>query len=476
MISKPHRLHPAAIIFYLYKEVKSLALPIVIALVAIFRGSLLNMVLGIGVTLILIVGYCLLKYFTFSYQLLDHEILVKSGVFVKKVNHVPYDRIQNITSNQWFFLKPFSLEELEIETAGHSEGPEVSLSAVSVELKNELNNYRQQVDTETESKNVSRETFSGESYSITWKELLKFSLTSPAFLSGLLVILAAYGKIQNVVNKQVYKFAAAEMQHLGILIVIAGFIFVLLLFYIISVLSLIAKYYHFNLVKNSNQFQMKYGFFKTKKTTISMNRVQAVVVKQTLLRRLLNIASVKLVIISNSKKEDTEKDIIVMPVIEKANLESFLGKFFPNIPISKLEVKKVSSKTYYYDLRNAIIISVLVDVVLGIMAYKITWLLAVIILISGLIFVGPAYLKARRSGLAIMDKHFLYLQNNQFFSKNTYFIPRESIQLIERRQSVWLAKNSFAHLRLNCRSGNGERIIAVKYLPEEVIDEVVDWY
>ncbi|KRK64825.1 membrane protein [Companilactobacillus tucceti DSM 20183] len=162
MISKPRRLHPAAILFYLYKEIKSLALPIVIALVAIFRGSLLKMVLGIGVTLILIVGYCLLKYFTFSYQLLDHEILVKSGVFVKKVNHVPYDRIQNITSNQWFFLKPFGLEELEIETAGHSEGPEVSLSAVSVELKNELNNYRQQVDTEIKSKNVSRETFSGE--------------------------------------------------------------------------------------------------------------------------------------------------------------------------------------------------------------------------------------------------------------------------------------------------------------------------
>ncbi|MFC6322548.1 PH domain-containing protein [Companilactobacillus baiquanensis] len=476
MISKPRRLHPAAIIFYLYKEFKSIIVSLAILFLAIFRNSLMKIVIAISVTAVIVIIYCLLKYFTFSYQLLEHEILVKSGVFVKKVNHVPYDRIQNITTNQWFFLKPFGLEELEIETAGHSEGPEVSLAAVSVKLKNELNMYRKHVNTEDISKNVSRETFLGESYSITWKELLKFSLTSPAFLSGLLVVLAIYGKIQNGISKQVYKLAADEMQHLGIFLMILGLVIVLLIFYVISVFVLIAKYYHFNLVKDNDQFQMKYGLFKTKRTTISMNRVQAVVIKQTLLRRFLKIASVKLVIISNSKKEDTEKDIIIMPVIEMAELDKFLQQFFPHIPVEKVKTYSASKKTYYYDLRNAIIIGAIADIIFAIFTFKIVWLWIAFIVLTIVFVVIPAYLKAKRTTISVLDDNFLYLKNNKLFTKNIYYIPKSSIQLVERRQSIWLKRKLFAHLKISCRSGVGERIIIVKYLPVKLIDEVVRWY
>jgi len=476
MMSKAHRLHPAAIMFYLYKELRSIILPAFFMLIALLNSSVMIMILVITLLILVVITKCLLRYFTFSYQLLDHEILVKSGIFVKKVNHVPYDRIQNITSNQWFFLKPFGLEELEIETAGHSEGPEVSLAAVSVKLKDELNKYRSEVDTADKSKNVSRETFSGESYSITWRELLKFSLTSPAFLSGLLAILAIYGKVQNGISKKFYALAANEMQHLGIILIVVGLFLVMLIFYIVSVLILIAKYYHFNLVKVNNKLQMQYGLFKTKKTSIATSRVQAVVVKQALLRRFLKIATVKLVIISNSKKEDTEKDIIIMPVIETAQLEEFLNRFFPDIAVDKLKIKDPLPKTYYYDLRNALIFAVIGDVIFGILFYAIVWLVLSFVLLSLIFCMVPAYLRARRSNLSIIDKNYLYLTNNHLFTKNSYFIPKSSIQLVERRQSIWLEKNLFAHLRINCRSGVGERVIMGKYLSADWVDEVVRWY
>ncbi|MFD1418592.1 PH domain-containing protein [Companilactobacillus keshanensis] len=476
MISKAHRLHPAAILFYLYKELKSIILPLFFMLIALLNGSVIIMLLTIIGLIMIVITHCLLKYFTFNYQLLDHEILVRSGIFVKKVNHVPYDRIQNITSNQWFFLKPFGLEELEIETAGHSEGPEVSLAAVSVKLKDELNRYRSEVDTEDKPKNVSRETFSGESYSITWRELLKFSLTSPAFLSGLLAVLAVYGKIQNGISKKFYELAANKMQHLGIILTIVGLFLVMLIFYIVSVVVLIAKYYHFNLVKYDNKLQMKYGLFKTKKTSISTGRVQAIVIKQTLLRRLLKIATVKLVIISNSKKEDTEKDIIIMPVIESAQIDKFLNRFFPDISTYKVKIKEPSPKTYYYDLRNTLIFTVILNIIFGMLFYKIFWLVIIFALVSLVFFMASAYLKARRSNLSIIDNKYLYLTNNHLFTKNTYFVPKSSIQIVERRQSIWLEKNFFAHLRISCRSGVGERVIMVKYLSVDWIDEVVGWY
>ncbi|WP_125589180.1 PH domain-containing protein [Companilactobacillus jidongensis] len=374
MISDPKRLHPVAMLFFLYKDIKNWIVPAIVYVFAFYNQSKIWSLLGLLTIIILIVTGDVIKYFTFSYQFFDNEILIKNGVFVKKVNHIPYDRIQNVTANQWFFLKPFKLEELEIETAGHSEGPEVSLVAVPVELKDELNRYQQKFNSEEVTKNVSQETFFDktsleqasiskvtESYSITWHELLKFSLTSPAFLSGLLVVLAFYGKIQHSISKQLYEEAANEFVHLGWLLVVGGLLIVLLLFYLVSVFVLIAKYYHFHLDKTDNQFEMQYGFFKTKKTSLSKNRIQAVVVKQTLLRRMLHIASVKLVIISNSKKEETEKDIIVMPVIETVKLNDFLRKFFPHIPVDELRVEPAAAKTYYYDLRNALVFSLITD-------------------------------------------------------------------------------------------------------------------
>jgi Predicted membrane protein len=112
-------------------------------LLPFFQQAKLWTIVGLITLFLVVLIGDVIAYFMFGYQLFENEILVKQGLFVKKVNHIPYDRIQNVTANQWFFLKPFKLEELEIETAGHSEGPEVSLVAVSVELKNELNHYRQ---------------------------------------------------------------------------------------------------------------------------------------------------------------------------------------------------------------------------------------------------------------------------------------------------------------------------------------------
>ncbi|WP_125762995.1 PH domain-containing protein [Companilactobacillus hulinensis] len=489
MTSKPRRLHPAAILFFFNKDIKNLFIPVAIFAFAVFQQAKTWTIIGLIAFFILVVAGDVVRYMTFSYQFFDKEILVHKGIFIKKVNHIPYDRIQNVTTNQWFFLKPFKLEELEIETAGHSEGPEVSLVAVPVELKDELNSYRHRFSSEV-TQNVSRETFSEGSktkqsleatnvlsYSITWRELIKFALTSPAFLSGLLVVLAIYGKVQNGISNQMYKVAANEFAQFGWVLLVVVMIVIVLLFYVLSVFALIAKYYHFHLTKENGQFEMRYGFFKTKRTNISESRIQAVVVKQTLLRSFLHISSVKLVIISNSNKEETEKDIIVMPVIETAKLNDFFKKFFPHIPVEELKQSQSVSGTFYYDLRNAAIFSLVIDLVVGMLFYRISWLLVLLLIaVSAVILLMPAYLNARRARLSIMNGQYLFLQNNQVTSKNSYFVPKNSIQLVERRQSIWLSKKKFAHIRLSCRSGIAERILQVKYLPEQQVDGVVEWY
>ncbi|WP_372830847.1 PH domain-containing protein, partial [Staphylococcus haemolyticus] len=63
-------------------------------------------------------------------------LTINSGILVKKHTHIPYPKIQTIQHTQWFFLVPFHLEKLQIETAGHdSTSPEAVLPLVNERIR-----------------------------------------------------------------------------------------------------------------------------------------------------------------------------------------------------------------------------------------------------------------------------------------------------------------------------------------------------
>lgn len=472
MTSKAVHLHPIALIFFFYSAFKDAIFPIALSILGIINTKAKNWIMLIIIAIALIILLItFLRYLMFTYQITTNEIIVISGIFEKKVNHVPYDRIQNITTNQWFFLKPFNLTELEIETAGHSDKAEVQLQAVPTTLKEELDRLRKPtklVDPE-EIHNDSANT-----YAISWGELLKFSFTTSAFLSGLLVVLAIYGKLQHVISQQIYQTATNEFSHLGLLIAIVVVVIVLLLFYLASVLVLISQYYHFQVTETDNNFEMTRGFFQTKKTSLSRKRIQAVIIKQTLLRKWLQIATIQLVIISNSSQGDTEKNIVVMPMISVSKIDDFLQQFFADIPITKIDSKPLSW-TFYYNLRNATIFALITTGLIIWLLHRLIWPCMILIIIELLGWYIPAILTSQRSKIKV-EKNFLIAQNNHFMTKNLTYIPKNTIQFLERRTSIWLKKKQLAGLTVYIRSGNAQHKLKVDYISANEIDLVLNWY
>lgn len=473
MTSKPRRMHPAALIFLTYTSIRSVIVPLIILAIGMNNDNAqfqkIIMVI-VAVLIIWSVADIFVDYFMYTYQLLESEIVIRSGLFVKKVNHVPYKRIQNITTNQWFFLKPFKLVQLEIETAGHSETSEVSLKAVPSSLKDEINQLRNGVQVAEDIKPVAQNT-----YQISWSDLLSFSLTSPAFLSGLLVALAAYGKISDLISDQFYADVATKAAGLGVLVIVFLVILVVVIFYVGSALILIAKYYHFRLTENDGQFVIERGLFQTKKTTIATERIQAIVIKQPLMRSFLKIATIQLVIVSNSNQGDTEKDIIVMPVIKTDKIPQFMAQFFKSVPFAIPEFQP-QKFTYFYNFRNyslwflpvlAILIATLHNHIL------IAAILAVVILI---LWNVPAYLESKRSKVTVLNRDYIFLQNSSLLTKQTMFIPKMTIQFLKRRNSLWLEKKQIAGLTVNVRSGITERSFSVDYQKQTDIDSVMKWY
>lgn len=361
---------------------------------------------------------------------------------------------------------------MKIETASQTEQAEVELKAVPNKLRQEIENLRSDQWNNEQVKEIKQ---NENTYSITWKDLIKFSLTSSTFLSGLLLIMAMYGKIQRFIDKQIYQTAANEFSHLGSMLLLLIILLILLILYLISALVLISQYYHFTLVEKDGHFEITRGLFQVKRTDISINRIQAIIIKKSFIRTLLGIATIKLVVISNTKENSSDKDVIIMPVIKSGQLKKFMEQFFPDIPFKNGVAVKPRKLTYYYYLRNVTIpVIVITGVILWL--FHLTWVSGILIIIESACWYVPAYLVSRCSKSELIDERFLVLQNSYLMTKQTIYVPKRNIQYIRRKDSIWLNKRKIASLIVNIRSGVGERRFRISYQPQFEINNIVEWY
>lgn len=58
----------------------------------------------VGCGLLLVVASTVVRYLRFTYRLADSQVVIKSGLFVRKTRHIPYAKIQTLRHQQWFFF------------------------------------------------------------------------------------------------------------------------------------------------------------------------------------------------------------------------------------------------------------------------------------------------------------------------------------------------------------------------------------
>ena len=82
----------------------------------------------------------LISYFNFYYYIEGEELIIKSGLFQKKVINIPFDRIQSINFGQNLIHQFFNVVSLEIDTAG-SASKEAQISALRKEEAHIIRDY-----------------------------------------------------------------------------------------------------------------------------------------------------------------------------------------------------------------------------------------------------------------------------------------------------------------------------------------------
>ena len=241
MIYEKQRLPLLCIGLYWFKNCKNF---LVLAFLLVFKlfndAPSFPMILG-GILLFLLVCliFAILSYTRFTFQIDQTSVLVNKGLFIQKQTILPFERIQTLQENHYFYLRPFKLAEVKLESAASSNGeaeilfPALPLALIaSIKASKKAAATPQEPTTQAvsgeETTNDYATVFSGEetanppleTFTLKFKEIFLFSITD--FSVFTLVLVIGYNVIDNIPNLFAY---ASELQQLGLLLGAADFVF-----------------------------------------------------------------------------------------------------------------------------------------------------------------------------------------------------------------------------------------------------------
>ena len=89
------------------------------AFVVAYQGELVTkIVIGVIAFAVFAVGYSLLNYWFFRFQLNEDSILIRQGVIKKSQLDIKFDRVQGINTQQNIVFRYFGLVTVSFDTAG----------------------------------------------------------------------------------------------------------------------------------------------------------------------------------------------------------------------------------------------------------------------------------------------------------------------------------------------------------------------
>ncbi|MCA0172575.1 PH domain-containing protein [Bacillus sp. RAR_GA_16] len=251
----------------------------------------------------------LLKWFTNTYNLDNEAFHLKEGIFTKSKRTVPFNKIENTNEHTSLFHRLTGTTSLIFETGMKGDEAAVEFDIVSRAQANELkervatktNTEEPDVPVElTEHKEPEREVhFKAEK-----KDLLKASFTSLSFLFLVPVVASFYSKLDDMFGVE------EDAEGLVAFLLQSGWLMVTIIFLVIlvsigfGISRTFLKYGGFEIASDSDRIYIQKGMLDATKFSISKHRVQAIEIHQTMLKRVLGLAEVKLMSVGEARSDE----------------------------------------------------------------------------------------------------------------------------------------------------------------------------
>ncbi|MFE4130736.1 PH domain-containing protein [Peribacillus sp. YIM B13482] len=352
------RLHPFKIPFELWKLLKGNVFFIIMLYVLNFGSEKMYMkVLQIVFLVYLIwnVLSIILKWYTYKYQIKEGTIYITSGIISKSYRTVPLHKVQNVQQRTTVFHKIFRLTSLTFETGMTGDQGTLPFEVISRKeaerLEGEYSSKQelQVIELDSPEERIAEDMETIEKtihFTPTKQDVLKASFTSLSFLALIPIVATLYNTLDDFINLENAEGFFAKLLDTWwiITIVLVGLICIAVAF---GIISTFVKYGKYEISSDHDRIYIKKGLLDESAFSIQKEKVQAVEISQSIIKRVLGLAEVKLISAGSTGDEELETNTLY-PFL---SIEMAYGMVEEILPAYKVERSMESLSKQAFKIR-----------------------------------------------------------------------------------------------------------------------------
>ncbi len=487
-------LHPFYIVFTFFQFVKALLPLFAIALLRkerVFDLSPLQIgILSAGIVLLLAIGY--IQWKKFGFWLEEDRIIIRSGWLFKDEKTIYYSRIHSVYTEQKLLHRVLGIAQIKIETPGGKGQSDASLPALSLKYADEVSELlrsKQQkeavseqvetgegirdsaLDRSVKDSEKTERAENGAVLKLTAADLMKAAATSMNFGLALAFIAGIYSFAnnfiemllpQNTLNDAVESTGIATS---GVLFISLIVLLIILFVWLLSIVLYVLKYSGFTISHQDSRMIISYGLLEKKSFAFDPKKVQAIIMKESILRQPFGYTELQLQVVSSGKEEL----LTLHPFVHRSMVNSLLERFISRFRLPEAStLQPAPARALINYLRAPLIIWISISIVLLLLfQWDGVWALA------GIPLIMLWKISCHRSAAILLHEGQLTMRFRKL-NRFTCCIRKQQITAFKASRTVGQAKKQLCSAEVG--SMGSPFPYKVKCMDEKEIKPVWNWY
>ena len=474
----PRRLHPAAILLMALKIARELFLPAIlpVALSLYRRGSdafsvrtMLFLAAGVALFLLVSMSIGYVSWRRFTYRVEAGELRIEQGIFTRKRRYIPLERIQAIDLSQGILQRVLGLTSVRIETAGGGGSqPEVSLLGIGraeSEWLRRIAATEKQTSTAIESHELSPIAAHVTVRRLSTGDLMLAAMTAGRVGVAFAVFASAIALFDDLLPIDRIVGASQGLTVASIvLLLLIGFAFVWLL----GIVGTVLAHAGFTLTRDSEQLFIERGLLERRRSTIPINRIQAIRVVERVLHQAFGLVELRVVTAAYGRQAG--ESTVLFPLLRKRDLQPLLRDMAPAFAIeAPLRQLPVRARSRYATRMTQLGPALIVAIAVSIFTYP-TGLVALII-VPVVVLLG--LWQYRDAGWATIGNSLIV--RHRILARETAIVPRRRIQQAEVSQNPLQRRAELSNVLMRIASGSEGASVSLTHMDATESTGLASW-
>lgn len=473
--SAEQRLHPLSWLFVLIGQLKQFALPLIVLLVTGRRSnSDLYALIGVGVLVLIAIA----QYFTYRYRIDAEGVTIRSGLLQRKLRHIPFARIQNVSLHQNLLHRFFGVAEVRLESAGAAK-PEGQMRVLRLDQAHAFEQLIRQrsADAGGNATTAGAASRARSLLELPTAEVLRLGLIDNRGMlvvgGGFALLAQAGDNLAGKLVESVFRWFSgqAEAWHLGMIAIVGAAMFLLLcaivLLRLLSVLIALLQYYGFRLEEEDDRLRIERGLLTRWRGSAPRRRIQAFHLREGLLHRWFGRRSLRVdtAVGNAADKNATLRDLV--PIAEPARVDAIVDGLLPEQAWPIRDWQRLHPRAWWRQFAPAATICVLGTIALCF--FRGPWALLALAALPLLLL--RARLWAKHSAYSV--EHGLIAFRSGWLDRHWRFAEIDKLQAVEWLQSPFDRRHGMAGLRFDTIGASPfAPALRLPYLPEAQANEI----